>query len=62
MKALVEHFREEEGTLPLLCDRAINDNHEWVRRAAVEALAELYREEEGTLPLLRDRAINDNNV
>ena len=61
LAGIIQGYREEEGTLPMLRDRAINDNHEDVRQAAVDALAEHYREEEGTLPMLRDRAINDNN-
>jgi hypothetical protein len=57
--ALALGWHDAPDTLPLLRDRAINDAHEDVRRAAVEALAAHYRNAPDTLPLLRDRAIND---
>ncbi|MGA9770267.1 MAG: HEAT repeat domain-containing protein, partial [Blastocatellia bacterium] len=61
VSALVEHFREDEQTKPLLFDRAVNDADEYVRRATVSEMAEHFREDERTKPLLFDRAVNDGN-
>ncbi|MCV3216389.1 HEAT repeat domain-containing protein [Plectonema radiosum NIES-515] len=44
-----------------LKDRAIADNDEDVRRAAVEALVSNFKDDPDTLPWLKDRAIADNN-
>ncbi|MBD2604717.1 NACHT domain-containing NTPase [Scytonema hofmannii FACHB-248] len=45
----------------LLKERAIADNDEDVRGAAVEALASNFKDDRDTLPLLKDRAIADND-
>jgi HEAT repeat protein len=45
----------------LLKDRAITDNHEDVRRAAVEALVSNFKDDPDTLRLLKDRATRCND-
>jgi hypothetical protein len=42
-------------------DRAFNDPHEDIRKAAVSALTEYFRTDSQTLPLLRDRAVSDDS-
>jgi hypothetical protein len=46
--------------LPWLKDRAANDIHWDVRRAAVRQLASGWKDDPDTLPWLKDRAINDD--
>jgi len=67
---LVQYFREDVQTLPLLRDRAVNDESPkpddaqkgweyYVREVAINAIAKYWSTHPDTLPLLRDRAQND---
>ncbi len=55
--ALAVGWHDDAQTLPLVRDRAINDESVGVRRTAVEALAAHYRDDAQTLPLLREWAM-----
>jgi hypothetical protein len=61
VQAIAAGWAEDEGTLPLLRDRATTDDNWAVRMAAVQAIAAGWAEDEGTLPWLRDRATTDDN-
>ena len=69
--ALAANYRDADGTLELLRDRAVNDHDpaaeaedfsrwmNYVRCMAIEAIAEYWPDHPGTLKLLRERAEND---
>jgi HEAT repeat protein len=57
---LATQWQTNPQTLPLLQERAVNDDNEWVRCAAVEAIIEHFRDDPQTLPLLQDLAVNDD--
>src|SRR5262249_13817131 len=44
LMALAMNYRDAEGTLKLLRERAVNDRNEYARRAALMALAMNYRD------------------
>ena len=58
---LVAGWHDDPKTLPLLKDRAVNDEDNDVRYAAVQAIAQAWHDDPETLPLFKDRAINDEN-
>ena len=55
MEELARGWRTDPDTLPILKDRARNDKHGLVRRAAVEELARGWRTDADTLPFLKER-------
>ena len=58
---LATGWQDDAETLPLLKDRAVNDENYAVRRASVEAIALGWQDDAETLPLLKDWAVNDEN-
>jgi HEAT repeat protein len=63
-----EHYREDEQSLPLLRDRAVEDESPlpedpsityYAREVALEAIAKYWPAHPDTLPLLRERGEND---
>ncbi|MCI0553990.1 MAG: HEAT repeat domain-containing protein [Anaerolineae bacterium] len=58
---MVEHFRSDPQTSPLVYDLAVNDGHERVRLAAVSALVRYFCADLQTVSLLCNRAINDES-
>ena len=61
VQELARAGQDDPDTLPLLKDRAVNDDHWSVRQAAVHELARAGKDDPDTLPLLKDRAVNDND-
>jgi len=70
LSALATNFRDAEGTLALLRDRAVNDEsplaegddyswQDYPRKLAIENIAQYWPQHPDTLPLLRERAQND---
>ena len=57
---VINGWRDDPLTLPLLLDRAANDSSGDVRGSAAEVLAEHFRDDPKVLPLLLDRAANDS--
>jgi len=47
------HWHDDPETLPLIKDRAVNDEHNNVRRAAVEALAEGWHDDPEIISLIK---------
>jgi len=58
---LATGWHDDPDTLPLLKDRAVNDEDNDVRGAAVEALVQGWHDNPKTLPLLKDKAVNDED-
>lgn len=52
---------DNPATLPLLKERAVNDERWDVRRGAAQATASGWADDPGTLPWLKDRAVNDED-
>jgi predicted NACHT family NTPase len=61
VQAIAKGWKDDIDTLPLLKDRALNDQNEFVRNAAVQAIAKGWKDDIDTLPWLKDRALNDQN-
>jgi HEAT repeat protein/energy-coupling factor transporter ATP-binding protein EcfA2 len=59
IEALGVGWRDSPDTAPLLCKRAIADEHQDAREAAIRALCCGWQEDPPTLPLLRERATTD---
>ncbi len=53
--------RDHHHTPSFLRDRAVTDEHEYVRHTALRELARGWPDDPHTLSLLRDRAVNDEN-
>jgi len=61
VQAIAQGWHDDPETLPLLKDRAVNDQDNAVRYAAVQAIAQGWHDDPETLPLLKDRAVNDQD-
>ena len=61
VEAIAVGWADDEGTLPLLRERATTDDHEAVRGAAVRAIAAGWADDEDTLAWLRERATTDDH-
>jgi HEAT repeat protein len=61
VQAIAQGWHDDPETLPLLKDRAVNDQNNYVRRASVKAIAQGWHDDPETLPLLKDRAVNDQD-
>ena len=61
VQELARGWKDDPDTLPLLKDRAANDDDRVVRRAAVQELARAGQDDPDTLPWLKDRAVNDDD-
>lgn len=59
LSTLAIGWREDPKTLSLICDHAVNDIYEDVRKVAVRTLAQHFRNTPQILPLLHDCAVND---
>lgn len=59
--ALAIGWHDTRQTLPLLRDRAVNDENHLVVSAAVQAIAKHFRSDPQTLPLIHDRVVNDKS-
>ncbi len=59
LSTLAIGWREDPKTLALICDHAVNDIYEDVRKVAVRTLAQHFRNTPQVLSLLCDRAVND---
>ncbi|HVG32127.1 MAG TPA: HEAT repeat domain-containing protein [Pyrinomonadaceae bacterium] len=58
---LAEGWHDDAQTLRLLHDRAVNDESNYVRIAALGILVTRFRDDAQTLSLLRDCAVNDED-
>ncbi|MEI6330618.1 MAG: HEAT repeat domain-containing protein, partial [Pseudanabaena sp. ELA645] len=54
-------WQDSSGILGWLKDRALNDQHEYMRSAAVQEIAKGWKDDSDTLTLLKDRALNDQD-
>jgi hypothetical protein len=59
VQAIAKGWKDDSDTLPLLKDRALNDQHEYVRGAAVQEIAKGWKDDPQTFDFLCDRAIHD---
>jgi NACHT domain/HEAT repeats len=61
LDSIAQHYHKEPETLTWLKDIALNNQHEWVRRVAVESISKYYHTEPETLTWLKDIAFNDQD-
>src|SRR5687768_13929490 len=60
--ALVQYYRDDPQTLPLLHEHIAKDEDPGVRRASISALVENYRDDPQTLPLLHEHIAKDEDL